>query len=600
MKLFTDLQIQKQTRVKTPQNEYPIHYGFDTETYKGKLHLITYSGQNNNGYLFIDLNNPKHNITDILQFLTQHKFRKSLNWFYNLNYDIRAILRHIPEKNISELYHNKSTEINNYKLTFLSHKFFTIRKNKHTYNFYDIAQFFPGGLDNASKKFLNNKKQSTIDAIQLGSSKNYWYNNLQNIIKYCIHDSHLTEQLATLFYSNLWSTFKFNPKKPFSAGSISQEFFINNSKYIPTIYNIPSKILEIHQNNYRGGRIEILKRGFFKNLQSYDLKSAYPSEMINLYDYSNGTWIKSIDFDEKYHGYYKVKFSWFHENIGFMAFNIDNRTIYPNTENCISWMNERELKILNNNPNYCNYEILEGFTFHPFQEIFPYRDLILKIFNLKESAKDLNSRTIYKLYINSIYGKTAQAIYDKNIKKYKTGKLYNPIYANRITTNTRVKLLEESLKIPKKVIGYATDSIQTQNAKIPTKNALGKFTHEYTANESVILMAGIRYTDKKQKLRGFSKKDESGKELILKEILLQNLEKTLIPITISKPITIFQGLNYKKYTADDINIFKSITRELNINGDHRRIWHSDFKNCQSVFSEIIDSSPIFIESEQNP
>ena len=600
MKPFSKINIQKQTRRKTIQKRYNTHYGLDTETLHGKLHLITYSGENKTGYLYNPIDNKESDIKNILQFLTEKKFRNSLNWFYNLDYDIRAILRHIPEINISELYHNKQTKIDDYTLTFLPKKFFTIRKNKQTYNFYDISQFFPGSLDNASEIYLDNKKLSTINTITLGSSIKYWKDNLSEIIKYCIHDSFLTGQLGKLFYNNLWNTLQFNPQKPFSAGSISQEFFINNAKFIPTTYNIPSHILEIHQNNYRGGRIEILKRGFFDNLQSYDIKSAYPSEMINLYDYSAGNWIKSSNFDEKYHGIYKVNFNWFHDNIGFMAFNSDNKTIYPNTENCISWMNERELCILNNNPKYTDYEVLEGYTFHPYNETFPYRDLILKLFHLKESASNPNERMIYKLYINSIYGKTAQAIYDKETKKYNTGKLYNPIYSNRITTNTRASLLIEALKIPTKIAGFSTDSIQTTGAKIRTGKKLGDFTYEYSALESVILMSGIRYTDKRQKMRGFSKKDESGNELILRDILKEHPNKTHIPIRISKPITIFQGLNYKKYSVIDINNFQPEERILNINGDNRRIWFEDFTNAADIYTKMINSTPIFIESENNP
>ena len=600
MKLFSKMSLQKQSRNRTIQSQKLIHYGFDTETLNGKLYLLTYSGENNSDHLYLDINTNNRNPEIILKFLTQNKFRTSLNWFYNLNYDARALFRWLPENNISELYNEKETQYNDYKISFLSHKFLTIKRNKHTYNFYDIAQFFPGGLDIVSEEFLNNNKKSNINTITLGSSKEYWNNNLSDIIKYCIHDSYLTGELGKLFYFNLWLNLKFNPSRPFSTGSISQEYFINNARFIPNIFNIPTEILEIHQNNYRGGRIEILKRGFFKNIYSYDIKSAYPSEMINLLDYSNGNWIKSTNFDENNHGIYKVKFNWFHPEIGFIAFNSDNKTIYPNTENCTSWINEKELIFLNNHPKYSDYEIIDGYTFHPYNEIYPYRDLILQLYKLKESALNKNDRMIYKLFINSIYGKTAQAIYEKEIKKFKTGKLYNPIYSNRITTNTRLKILKNSMKKTNKIIGFSTDSIQTLSPSVKTGNKLGEFELEYHANEGVILMSGIRYTDQKQKMRGFSKKDETGKELILKNILQNNPLKSKIPIHISKPVTIFQGLNYKKYTVNDINIFKTEKRILDINGDHRRMWHSNFKNSQDIFTKNISSSPIYLINGTNP
>jgi len=101
-------------------------------------------------------------------------------------------------------------------------------------------------------------------------------------------------------------------------------------------------------------------------------------------------------------------------------------------------------------------------------------------------------------------------------------------------------------------------------------------------------------------MRGFSKKDESGKELILRDILKEHPNKTHIPIRISKPITIFQGLNYKKYSVIDINNFQAEERILNINGDNRRIWFEDFINAGDIYNKMIDSTPIFIENEHNP
>lgn len=599
MKNFADIQIGSQSRNKTIQKERKEHYGFDTETYNGKLHLITYAGMQKEGYLFIDLDNPDFDIFDILRFMTQKKFQTSLNWFYNLDYDVRAILRWMDEDHISNLYQQKETDIGDYHITFLSKKFFTIQKGKRVFSFYDISQFYPGGLDKNAKKYLKDTKKNDINAKILGVNKEYWYNNLVAVKKYCIHDSLLTGKLGELLYSNLWRVLRFNPKKPFSAGSISQEFFINNCDFIPTINGIPSDILRIHQNNYRGGRIEVLKRGYFENIYSFDIKSAYPAEMINLLDYSAGIWHKTTDFDDNMHGIYQVKFNWFNPDLGLIAFNADNKTVYPNGENCVSWMNEKEICLLNDNSKFGDFEIISGYAFHPYREIYPYRKLIKEFYELKENAKDINERMLYKLFINSIYGKTAQAIYDKDDKCYKTGKLYNPVYSCRITANTRIKLVKHALPISKRVIGFSTDSIQTLSDNIVCGKNLGDFEKEYCAKEGVILMAGIRYLDDMQKMRGFNSKDEEGKTLLLRELLLKNLEKSLIPIYIEKPITIFQGLKYKKFKKDDINIFKGEDRLLDINGDNRRLWMDDFKNAEDCLSRNIDSIPFFIENGIN-
>ena len=206
---------------------------------------------------------------------------------------------------------------------------------------------------------------------------------------------------------------------------------------------------------------------------------------------------------------------------------------------------------------------------------------------------------LYKLFINSIYGKTAQAIYNVEEGKFKTGKLYNPLYSCRITANTRLTLLKNALPISKDVIGFSTDSIQTLNPNIKTGENLGDFEYEYCAKNGVILMAGIRYMDDMQKMRGFNAKNEKGEKLLLKSILENNLDKSIIPIWIEKPITIFQGLTYKKFNKNDINIFKGEERFLDVNGDYRRLWMDDFKDASDVFTRYINSQPYYLEGITN-
>lgn len=615
MKFFEEMVIGKQRRNKTVQKEIIRHVGLDTETLDGRLHLLTYFDvseglqmKDKMDYLYINVDEPDKNIYHILKFLTQRRFNKSLNWFYNLNYDVRAILRWMDEEHIQDLYDNNKTVIGNYTIVFLPNKFITITYLKKKYKFFDIAQFFRGGLDKNAGFYLEEKKKSNIDVIKLGESAQYWNDNLTEIIKYCLHDSYLTGKLGAMFYANMWQVLSFNPPNPYSAGSISQEYFINYSEFIPDITGIPEVVLAIHQNNYRGGRIEIMKRGYFEDVYSFDIKSAYPAEMRDLMDYSNGNWVKSTDFDERYHGIYKVKFTWFNDHLGFIAFTIDNKTIYPNTDECISWMNEKEICFLNDNSEYCVYEILEGYKFIPFTELYPYRKLIDKFYELKETTDDVNERMLYKLFINSIYGKTAQAIYDKKTKMYKTGRLYNPLYSCRITANTRLKLLQYAMPIAKDIIGFSTDSILTTNSGIKVGKNIGDFELEYVAGEGVVLMSGIRYMDKKQKVRGFAnsiiKVDEEGEkikeELVLKDILKENPDKRVIEIVIEKPVTIFQGLTFNKYNKDDINVFKAETRFLDINGDVRRMWESDFKNAGEIYEgRNIGSMPFHIIGESN-
>lgn len=598
MKKWDDLLVQNQSRRQTKHERISKHLGFDTETLKGKLKLICLSTKKGGKQeeLYIEDINKEENLYPILLFLTQTKYKDYLKWFYNIDYDFRAIIRYLPEELLLELYNENRVKFHNFEIKYLPKKYFSISRNKYVWVYYDISQFFPGGLDKNAKKYLNNECKDDINAAVLGSSLKYWNDNKKEIIKYCKQDCKLTAQLADLFYQNLWREIKFNPSKPYSSGSISQEYFVNNT-FIPTLKNIPTAALKLHQDNYRGGRIEILQRGYFDNLKSYDIKSAYPAQMVNLLDYSAGNWKRTTDFDDSFHGIYEIEYNCYDDYIGLFPQNFNNLTVYPNGEGLKTVVNEQELIFLQNNSNIADFKVLNGYQFIPFREVYPYRDLIMQLFHEKETTDDENKRMIYKLFINSIYGKTAQAIYDKQTKKFRTGKLYNPIYSNRITSLTRLELMKNALNISKDVIGFSTDSIQTTK-EIKTGSKLGDFTFEYSAKDSVILMSGIRYTDDKQKIRGFGNQLSLDKttetSYNLADVLEMNPEKSKIPVYIKKPVTLFQGLKYSKYSTEDINVFMTTEKVLDINGDYRRIWKDNFINCADCLSRNISSIPIMI------
>lgn len=606
MKNFDDILIKPQTRHKTIQKRLSIHIGYDTETLDGYCKLICDSEHN---YCYIGADSYKSNdeiLTEILTFLSRNAGKTALRWFYNLNYDFRAIIKYLDTDKLLELYNTNETTFKDFTISYLPSKFFRITKNKHSNTFYDIAHFFAGGLDENAEMYLGMNKTKGIDRKILGSDRNFWKENKFMIIDYCIQDCILTAKLGDLFYSNLWNEIKFNPKNPYSAGSISQEFFINNSAFIPVIDGLPEDILRLHQNYYRGGRIEVLKKGFFKKLESYDLKSAYPSIMVNLLDYTNGKWINSKEFDDKITGIYRIKYRWLNSDIGVFPHTVNNLTIYPNIiSNYVETViNEQELIFLDKHRNDCDFEVLEGYQFIPYTEKYPYRDCILNLFEQKEIAeeeKDENKRMIYKLFINSIYGKTAEAIFNKQSGKYETGRLYNPIYANRITSLTRLKLMEASYNIASSVVGFSTDSILTEKpiSNRFISNSLGHFTHEYTAFDSVVLMSGIRYIQTidekknelkiKQKLRGFT---NDIKKMNLKELLEANKNESIIDTYIDKPLTLFQSLAYNDLTKEDINIFKPTLKKLDINGDLRRLWKDNFINAEDCLNRNISSNPL--------
>lgn len=590
VKLFNELVITKQRRRRGVSNKITAHNGYDTETFQGKAHLIC----NQYSSLFIDFNasggEGKEKILNYLCNGTTHKGR--LNWFFNLNYDVRAILKWFTEEQVLELYNSGKLVDGVFTIEYLPSKIFTIKRNKEVYRYFDIAQFYGHSLNYNAEKYLGDKKIDTIDSQRLGYDTDYWDRNLGEIIHYCIHDADLTARLANLFFQKLDGVMNFSTTRPYSTGSIAQEYFIQNAN-IPTIEGIPRRILELHQDGYRGGRIELLKKGYFPSCNGYDIKSAYPSIMRGLLDYSMGEWIEDENCKKVDTGIYRINLSWFNDYVAPFPYSGDIGAIYPNGESEYI-VNEKEIEFLRKWKKFNDFEILEGWEFIPYREVFPYRERIDYLFDRKESASDATEKLLYKLFINSIYGKTAQAIDkrrkdSKEKKVYHTGGLWNSIYANRITSLTRLQILDTAMPIIDSVIGFSTDSIHTtKTLKVPSNPVIGDFTEEYKGEEGVFLMAGLRLIGDSQKIRGY------GGKVDLKRLLMDNPDVDKIPVIVDKPITIFESLKTDVYKFTDMNVFIPQNRVLDINGDLRRIWEDDFKSAKEVFKRNIDSMPIHI------
>jgi hypothetical protein len=106
--------------------------GLDTETYKGYVRLIA---DDKGNYKEID------NITEILQFMTNSRYRAKFNWFYNIRYDFESIVKYLDDDLLLELYNEGSVKYEHYKLTYFSGKLFSINIEHKSYTFYDLFNF---------------------------------------------------------------------------------------------------------------------------------------------------------------------------------------------------------------------------------------------------------------------------------------------------------------------------------------------------------------------------------------------------------------------------------------------------------------------------
>jgi len=575
--------------------------GLDTETYEGYVKLICSDDGS-----FKEVSS----FMDIIRFLTQKKFLNKFNWFYNIKFDFESIIKYLDYDELVTLYQERRIIKNSFTIVYLDKKFFAVLdKNGHNYYFYDLFNFLDTSLNKASKKFLNDKKLDVIDSSRLNIDLDYWKTEKENIIKYCIYDANLTKRLADYFWNLLYQNMNYAPKRPFSKGKLSEEYFLKMC-YIPTINLLANdkrfgiNVLNYAYNSYYGGRFELLKRGYFPKVYTYDIKSAYPAQIANLIDFTKGKWEITHNKNptsDAYEGFYQVKINCQESYFSPIVKKEHELSLYPNGR-FEQYLCKSEIDFIKENFENIEITIKTGYEFFEKDLIYPYKKEVEYLYRWKETEQDEDIKYVVKIILNSLYGKTIQVVGFSDKKNVRTGKLFNPIYASLITAKTRIKLLELACQKPESIIMFSTDGVHSDKPlKVGSKPNLGDFATDFSG-EGVYLMSDVYnlWNDKKtkNKLRGFSlamEKDIDSDGILLKDIL-ENMNTPEYKYTTKRPFHLGECIlhNKKRDVKRDLNVFGDVEKSINVNGDKKRVWDKDFINGKECLKHNILSVPVVV------
>ena len=610
------LNIRFQKRYKGKGFTMKENTGLDTETFNGYVKLICDSYGRS---LYIDDIEDKDNLDKIIKFLTYQGNSKDIigfkgvyNWFYNIQFDFESIIKYLDEVDLRELYRTNEVIYKQYKLTYLPRKYFAIQdiKNENRFYFYDMFNFLDVSLNKASKKFLKDEKISTLDVNKINTDAQYWIDNKDEIIRYCIKDAELTKRLADYFWNIIYEKLNFHPKSPMSKGKLSEEYFLHTCN-IPAINQIPDKVVRTAYDSFYGGRFEILKRGYMEKCFCYDIKSAYPAEIANLPNFNLGKWMKVKKVNPDAHtGFYKCKVISFEENFSGFKTKVNNAlNIYPNGA-FNQFLTKKEILFIEAHLPNSAIIVEFGYEWIPKSLEYPFKSEIERLYQWKNSEPDEDIKYCVKIILNSLYGKFIQVSGNDNV----TGRLFNPLYASLITSGCRVKILEMGMQKPDSIISFSTDSvISTEPLSTPLNPQMGEFDKDFEG-QGVFIMSDVYnlWNDEtkkvKSKLRGFSvasTKDYSNEEKYLKDILLssdgwKNIEGKLTPTLyeyiVNRPFHLGECLIHtKKRSIKDINVFAQSLKHVDINGDNKRVWSDEFNSGKECLKVMHDSKPILME-----
>jgi len=585
---------------------------FDTETLDGYVKLLACSDGN---FIYFDTITD-NNIDSILQFMTMEKYRRTLNFFYNIDFDIAAIIKYLPEKELKQLISLNRVEYKDYQINYVPKKAFTIRRNKKVWRYFDLWQYYRLGLDKAVKQYINaSEGKDPIDRKKLGEDAKYWLKHKDAIIKYCIKDAYLTQKLGELMQKKL-NDIGISFDMPYSTGTISVRYFSQYyefPRFTPTDWNKYAYL------SYFGGRFEVTRKGVIDYVIVQDINSAYPYQISNLLDIDKGVWQKSSKIDEDADiGFYKIVIEKSPDHpIQPFSFRDNGLVYYPQFNNIIHYCTLDELLFALDNYDDLEIRVLDGWNFYAREEVYPFEN-IKEIYEHRKRIKkeDPVMQLVLKIIMNSLYGKAAEkteGVYEVDpdeaddflyfgeyvpvSSQLKPGKVFNPVYASLITARTRVMLLEEAIKYPDYVVAMFTDSLISTKPLIRPTSQLGGWDNE-GEGEALIIGCGV-YTVRDEN-KGYLKTRLRGMHVDFDNIDLfkvaeENKDKTKIEIEWTKSIRPKEAALFKnKYDLKDINHFISYQKQLHVRMDRKRIWHNDPLTFGQLLNDTYESDPIFV------
>ena len=600
-----------------PVKEVQSNVAFDTETINGGVFLINDS---DNRYMDVE---GSDDLYSLLSYLMYKPYRKTVNWFYNLEYDTNAILRHLSFEKRRQIAFNNTVEFEDFKIEIIPKKELRIgkvgtnEKMQHTVAFYDLAQFYEMI---PLKKLAEQTNYSKVEVEDIQHINYVKYQNdidYQNLIRdRCLIDCKITKELADKFTNKINPIVKINKYK--SKASIARRYVLEN---LQTSLKIPSiALIQSALNSYHAGHIEACKLGIFKNIRNYDLNSAYPSYTADLYD-STGVFKHNREYEpDTAYSFYHLSVNYHDDNLTPIWINSKSKNYHPNGDVDI-WITQPEIEFFMEKG--FNYQIISAYhLLKRKNHETPFHELIHDLYNKRLEAKKDNDpiQLTYKIILASIYGVSINAVSKREISEvetkdfsinehgdivfynqtFKAGNMYNPLFAAYITAQTRIRLFRDFYKHLDKLVSINTDGVYlTAGNGVTVSKKLGDYS--FKKIDKLMVMGSGRYfyynedgsiNNKESAFRSIPK---SPTDIL--QMMKDSRNNDKLSISRDKPIKLKESIKIGKY-KDKFNEFHKVTKNVSFKLD-RRHWFDQFNTIDDIFNKQIESRPYNVEELAN-
>jgi len=484
---------------------------------------------------------------------------------YNLKYDSGAVLYHMPEDIMGELWEKTRTHWGPYLVEYIPHKSLTFTRGRdHWVRLWDVSQFYAMSLDNAAQRYLGKRK---LDVETKTFRQAYVRKHWAKLKRYCVRDAQLCAELGDFLLDKL-GQFGIRATALYSSASLSFRYFADRCRIVTSwrFWKRYRELLPYAMDSYEGGKFEVTARASCE-AHEYDIVSAYPYEIAQLVDISTAEVIKS----KRYHpgatyGFIRAEVynpRGLHVPCGLM---LDGVRVYPAGRYFVT-ITKAEYEYLREIG--VEVRILSAYWLAVRWPTMPYAEVVAELFALKARYKG-NDAMLYevsKRMLNSFYGKTCQMIPDWK-GNVNAGLGWNPMYASIITANTRIAMCRAQNMLGPRCLAVHTDSVITTEplpADMVT-GQLGGFAHE-VSGPATIIACGMYEIDGSCAFKGL----EPPKGETWRAILGRNKRREFIEYPVLRVESWVESM--AKGHRDRINLFEHGTKQIDLNCDTKRVWH---------------------------
>lgn len=594
-----------------------LHIGLDTETHRGAAVLVSTPS--------VDMLFPE-TFTDVIRWL--HTQGESFVC-WNANYDIRAILKLLPNEDaLRTLGLTTRLEWDGLKIRYVPNKYMRVTwGHRHKVTIYDVQQFYGGSLDRAAKKHLGEGKLELSDQLAAYLKSGLLGNALKDdktreeCREYCMIDAKRCEQLSELMRESVEAAgLQFD--QPVSCAKLARMKWGGK-----LVGNAPWRLHKRYQDTFRGGRMEVTKRGYIPEVRAWDIHSAYPSVLVNLpapLDCEEVAKEKDLRPD----AVYAAAYCYFRLPEGAPNYPVPVKgrsglLWYPFGK-FPAWVDADTIRVTRDLFGYDSVEVLHIHQFIQVRESQPFAEMDAIY---KQRKADPKANLALKLVLNSTYGLLAEKLGEYKPAKgraillddvYMNGQFYrrkdrpgpgaNPIVAAKITGMTRARLLRETWDC--NVISFATDGVIMEGDHKPSgpiDDKLGSWGDDGQGDCLIVGSGVYAFRDHGEELWDFHDKTEwdvPGMEWHTKsrgfaylrnlpEILQQNKMRSVIPMPELRAKTLREFARNPNTRIEDMNYLKDSRKFLNLDFDEKRYWFDETPRARDLLNGAQESSPLF-------